>query len=150
MNFYSRFIVFISFSILSNFSSATNYYISTTGSDVASGLIGFPKATLASVFVTYDLAAGDTIFVGAGTYTETGITDFTSIGSYDFFRQNGAQFYQSLTGLDPGTSREALEDMAGIQHGPVPIDLKYNTVIYLPYAAGIAELKSKPASIKWQ
>lgn len=28
--------------------------------------------------------------------------------------------------------------------------LKYSTVVYLPYAASIPEVKSKPASIKWQ
>ena len=59
--------------------NATDYYISTTGSDGATGLVGFPKATLASIFSTYNLASGDVINVAAGTYTEKGII----VGSND-------------------------------------------------------------------
>ena len=58
-----------------------------------------------------------------------GVWGFTSLGAYDLFRQNGAQFYQSLTGLGPVESRYALEDMAGIPEGPVPFDIKYSGVM---------------------
>ena len=54
--------------------NATNYYISTTGSDGSTGLIGFPKLTLGNIFSTKNLNTGDTVFVTAGTYSETGIT----------------------------------------------------------------------------
>jgi len=54
---------------------STNYYISTSGNDGNNGTaIGTPKATLASVFSTYNLTTGDVINVAAGTYTEKGIT----------------------------------------------------------------------------
>ena len=66
--------------LLSFGSFATNYYISTTGNNTNSGTTsGAPKATIANVFSTYNLGSGDTIFVAAGTYTETGIT----VGSDD-------------------------------------------------------------------
>lgn len=58
-----------------NLSAASKYYISTTGNDGNNGTSsGTPKLTLANVFLTYNLGTGDTIFVAAGTYTETGIT----------------------------------------------------------------------------
>lgn len=54
---------------------ATNYYISTTGVTGNTGLtLGSPKGTLSQVFTAFNLKSGDTIFVAAGTYTETGTT----------------------------------------------------------------------------
>lgn len=81
--------------------NATQYYISTTGSDAASGLVGFPKKTLQSVITTYILVSGDVINVAAGTYTtESNITlgatdvSFSIIGAgmnttiFDFDQSN--------------------------------------------------------------
>ena len=65
--------VIFSFFILFS-SSATNYYISTSGSDAATGLSGAPKATLGNLFSTKNLAAGDVINIAAGTYSEKNIT----------------------------------------------------------------------------
>jgi hypothetical protein len=49
----------------------TNYYVETTGNDSNDGLSELnAKATLQSVINQYDLDAGDTIFVGAGTFNE--------------------------------------------------------------------------------
>lgn len=62
-------------------------------------------------------------------YRLTGVFSFNSTSSFVLFRQNAAQFYQTLTGLSPGASRYALEEMAGIPIGPVPIDLKYEKVM---------------------
>jgi radical SAM protein with 4Fe4S-binding SPASM domain len=59
----------------------------------------------------------------------TGVFTFNSTSSFVLFRQNAAQFYQTLSGLGPGDSRVALEKMAGIPAGPVPIDLKYEKVM---------------------
>jgi hypothetical protein len=71
-------IIFLSLVKLSAFSA--NYYISTSGSDSNLGTtVGSPKLTLASVFSTYNLGAGDIINVAAGTYSETGIV----VGSDD-------------------------------------------------------------------
>ena len=61
--------------VLSKTLFSTNYYISTSGSDLSTGLIGFPKKTLQSVISTYTLVSGDIIYVAAGTYTtESNIT----------------------------------------------------------------------------
>ncbi len=62
--------------LLISFSSfSTNYYISPTGNNTNNGTSsGTPKLTLAHVFSTYNLGSNDTIFVEAGTYTETGTT----------------------------------------------------------------------------
>ena len=71
-------IIFLSLVKISSFSA--NYYISTSGSDSNLGTtVGSPKLTLASVFSTYNLGAGDIINVAAGTYSEKGI----SVGSND-------------------------------------------------------------------
>lgn len=73
-------------------SLATDYYINdgTTGegSAICSAIgnnsnngtsTSTPKATLASIFSTYNLAAGDIIYVDVGTYTES----MTAVGSDD-------------------------------------------------------------------
>lgn len=60
-------------------SYSVNYYISTTGVDTATGYLGFPKKTLASVFSNYDLGNSDIIYVAAGTYNEKNIV----VGSND-------------------------------------------------------------------
>ena len=73
-----KLLLFILLSPLSLF--ATNYYISTTGNNTNNGLsTATPKATLANVFSTYNLGAGDIIYIASGTYAEKNIT----IGSDD-------------------------------------------------------------------
>ena len=50
--------------------AGSNFYISTTGSDSNSGKSpGSPMASLAALLNIYTLQPGDTIYVGAGTYT---------------------------------------------------------------------------------
>ena len=67
------------FLILSNV-GAVNYYVATNGLAGNNGTaIGTPKATIQSIFDTYNLGSGDIIYVAAGTYTEKGI----AIGSDD-------------------------------------------------------------------
>ncbi len=51
---------------------------------------------------------------------------FASTSAYVLFRQNGAQFYQSLTGLDTVTARKEFLKMAGIPEEVVPRDTKYS------------------------
>lgn len=83
------------------------------------------------------IAVGLMILVFAGTLAPwcirnkklTGIFTFNSTSSLVLFRQNAAQFYQTVSGLGPGASRYALEEMAGIPIGPVPVDLKYEGVM---------------------
>jgi hypothetical protein len=73
---YSRllFLIIISFFTFQLYAIPTNYFISPTGNNTNNGLTSTaPKATLANVFSTYNLGAGDTIFVAAGTYSEKGI-----------------------------------------------------------------------------
>lgn len=61
-------------------SYSTNYYIATTGSSLNNGTsASTPKATLATIFSSFILAAGDTVFVAAGTYAEKTII----VGSND-------------------------------------------------------------------
>jgi len=68
-------ILFLLTLLLSFSSLATNYYISSTGNNTNNGTSSItPKLTLANVFSTYNLGSNDTIFVEAGTYSETGIT----------------------------------------------------------------------------
>ena len=69
---YSRllFLIIISFFTFQLYAIPTNYFISPTGNNTNNGLTSTaPKATLANVFSTYNLGAGDTIFVAAGIYT---------------------------------------------------------------------------------
>lgn len=49
-----------------------------------------------------------------------------------------------------GYEREPDEEANKMTTNDQGLTVKYSTMVYLPYAAGIAELKSKPASIKWQ
>lgn len=62
-----------------------------------------------------------------------GVFSFATTGSYVLFRQNAAQFYDTLPNtphtLKGENSRYVLEDMAGIPRGPVPTDFKYSTVM---------------------
>lgn len=87
---------------------STQYYISTTGSDAATGLVGFPKKTLQSVISTYVLVSGDVINVAAGTYTtESNITlgatdvSFSIVGAgmsttiFDFDQSNRFMTFSS-------------------------------------------------------
>jgi len=63
------------FSVISIFCMGAKYYISPSGVTGNTGITsGSPKGTLAQVFAAFNLAANDTIFVAAGTYTETGTT----------------------------------------------------------------------------
>lgn len=61
---------------------------------------------------------------------EVGVFSFASTGPYVLFRQNAAQFYASLNGIDNVAARKALLQMAGIPEGTVggliPQDLKYS------------------------
>ncbi|MEI7594576.1 MAG: T9SS type A sorting domain-containing protein [Bacteroidota bacterium] len=74
------FILPLVFFFVASFSFGANYYISAAGNNASNGTdISTPKLTLANIFSTYNLGAGDTIKVAAGTYTETG----TTVGSDD-------------------------------------------------------------------
>ena len=65
------------------------YYISPTGVTGNTGTsAASPKGTLAQVFAAFDLGSLDTIFVAAGTYTETGTTVGTN--DNDFVIQGAA------------------------------------------------------------
>ena len=67
------FLIILSFFTFQLYAIPTNYFISPTGNDANNGLTSTtPKATLANVF-SFNLGAGDTIFVAAGTYSEKGI-----------------------------------------------------------------------------
>ena len=68
---------------------SAKYYISPTGVTGNTGLTSAsPKGTLAQVFTAFDLGSLDTIFVAAGTYTETGTTVGTN--DNDFVIQGAA------------------------------------------------------------
>ena len=49
--------------------TGTHYYVSKSGSDAATGLAGAPFLTIQKALNT--VSAGDTVDIGAGTYTET-------------------------------------------------------------------------------
>jgi len=51
---------------------------------------------------------------------------FTSTSSYVLFRQNAAQFYQSMTGEDTVTARKSFLKLAGIPGESVPRDTEYS------------------------
>lgn len=60
---------------------------------------------------------------------EVGVFSFASTGPFVLFRQNAAQFYASLTGMDNVSARKTLLKMANIPEGKnslVPQDLKYS------------------------
>lgn len=54
---------------------------------------------------------------------------FATTGPYFIFRQNAVGLYASLHGLSALDARYALEDMAGIPRGPVPIGPEYSAIL---------------------
>ena len=73
-------------------SYSVNYYISSTGSDTASGYVGFPKKTLTNLFSSYNLGNSDIVYIEAGTYTEKNIvvgTDDENFTLQGDFYSNG-------------------------------------------------------------
>lgn len=60
---------------------------------------------------------------------KTGIFAFTSTGPLVLFSQNAGIFYQTMNGLTFDEALYALEDMAGIPRGPIPVELKYYDVM---------------------
>ena len=85
------FFLYLLISSFSFQSLAANYYVndgvigegsaicSAIGNNVNAGTAALPKATLANVFSTYNLAAGDIIYVDVGSYSES----MTAVGSDD-------------------------------------------------------------------
>lgn len=68
--------------LMSKFSSATIYYVATTGSDANSGTIGSPFLTIQRAQTS--VVAGDTVYVRGGTYAmqESQIATYSSIWAY--------------------------------------------------------------------
>lgn len=64
------------FLLCMGYASATNYYVSTTGSDSSNGTLANPFKTLSKAAGM--AASGDTIFIGEGTYSEHNITPKSS------------------------------------------------------------------------
>ncbi len=87
-NIWTIFYLFLALTTTTNLSfSQTNYYVekpANGGNNSNSGLSGFPKATLSNLLSSVSLSGGDTVFVGAGTYTDAiniGTDDGGSVGS---------------------------------------------------------------------
>jgi len=60
---------------------------------------------------------------------QTGVFAFASTGPYVLFRQNATQFYEAYHHVSNLDARFALEDMAGIPHGVVPLEAQYSAVL---------------------
>lgn len=75
----------------------TNYYVETTGADAGTCPVGAPCATVQWVIDNQVLGPGDTIFVGAGTWTDEPIT-FSAADDGD------ATGFVTLQGVDSSTT----------------------------------------------
>lgn len=83
------------------------------------------------------VAGALTVLVFAGTLMPwcirnqqvLGVFTFASTGPYVLFRQNAVQFYEGLHDIPNLEARYALEDMAGVPRGPVPMDPKYSAAL---------------------
>lgn len=58
-----------------------------------------------------------------------GSWQFASTSAFQLFRHNATQFYEAYHGVPNIEARYALQDMAGIPRGPVPLDPKYSEVM---------------------
>ncbi|KND47925.1 MAG: hypothetical protein AB199_04175 [Parcubacteria bacterium C7867-004] len=58
-----------------------------------------------------------------------GSLQFASTSAFQLFRHNATQFYEAYNGIPNIEARYALQDRAGIPHGPVPLDPKYSEVL---------------------
>jgi len=54
---------------------------------------------------------------------------FASTSAFQIFRHNATQFYEAYHDVPNIEARYALQDMAGIPHGSVPLDMKYAEVM---------------------
>ena len=54
---------------------------------------------------------------------------FASTSAFQIFRHNATQFYEAYHDIPNIEARYALQDMAGMPHGAVPLDMKYAEVM---------------------
>jgi glycosyltransferase involved in cell wall biosynthesis/4-amino-4-deoxy-L-arabinose transferase-like glycosyltransferase len=54
---------------------------------------------------------------------------YATTGAFELFRQNATQFYEAYHHIPNLEARYALEDMAGLPHGSVPLDPTYSPVL---------------------
>jgi len=86
------------------------------------------KHVLAALLMCFAFAA--TLFPWCiRNHLVLGTWSFASTGAYELFRQNATQFYEAYHHIPNLDARYALEDMAGIPRGAVPLDPKYSPVL---------------------
>lgn len=96
------------FALLSGLSAQTTYYVETSGSDANPCTSGSPCATVQHVIDNFALVPGDSILVGAGTWTDEPIT-FTSTDDGD------ATDFVVLQGVDSAST--IFEHFLGVTNG---------------------------------
>jgi len=84
-----------------NSQSGTDYYVATTGSDIAAGTSGAPFATLSKA--TSVAVAGDRILIKAGTHTDDTISN--SFGSNEYIVDS---YYASFNIQSSGTEAQPI------------------------------------------
>ncbi len=99
---------------VNNNSTAGDRWCSAVGNDANNGTaVGTPKLTLLSVLTSYDLGAGDIVYIDNGTYSWTGINWNTS-ASNDYGTGTGANVLTIQGAGTGGTYTTAITSSSGI------------------------------------
>ena len=96
--------------------TGNSFYVATTGSDANAGTLALPWKTISHAAASSLVQPGDTVFVRAGTYTESvniGMSGSAAAGPVTFQNYPGEKAILDGTGLKPPTDQNGLFNVIG-------------------------------------